>query len=179
MPRRSPPSGPSIEVLRLGHRPGRDPRLTTHLALAARALGAERLWLHPPDPAIADRLEAVARRWGGRFSVEGCVDWRGMIRRFDGVVVHLTMYGRPLPALLPKLRRARRLLAVVGGAKVPADVYRLAHLNVAVGPQPHSEVAGLALLLYALHGLPGPERWAGAQQRIVPSARGKRVRRAR
>jgi tRNA (cytidine56-2'-O)-methyltransferase len=178
MPRRPARSGPAVEVLRLGHRPGRDPRLTTHLALAARALGAERLWLHPPDPSIATRIEAVGRRWGGQFQVEGCVDWRGTIRRFDGTVVHLTMYGEPLETRLAKLRRARRLLAVVGGAKVPADVYRLAQLNVAVGPQPHSEVAGLAVLLYALRGLPGPERWAGARQRIVPSARGKRVRRA-
>ena len=29
-----------IEVLRLGHRKGRDPRITTHLALVSRAMGA-------------------------------------------------------------------------------------------------------------------------------------------
>ena len=30
-----------LEVLRLGYRRGRDPRITTHLALVARAMGAD------------------------------------------------------------------------------------------------------------------------------------------
>ena len=30
-----------LEVLRLGYRKGRDPRITTHLALVARAMGAD------------------------------------------------------------------------------------------------------------------------------------------
>lgn len=32
-------TGFDIEVLRLGHRKGRDPRITTHLALVSRAMG--------------------------------------------------------------------------------------------------------------------------------------------
>ena len=30
-----------LDVLRLGYRKGRDPRITTHLALVSRALGAD------------------------------------------------------------------------------------------------------------------------------------------
>ena len=37
--------GERIDVLRLGHRKGRDPRITTHLALVARAMGADRFLL--------------------------------------------------------------------------------------------------------------------------------------
>lgn len=173
-PRRREP-GPSVEVLRLGHRQGRDPRLTTHLALAARALGAERFWLHPPDPGIAARVAAVTRRWGGTFEVRPSPDWRATVRGFDGVVVHLTMYGEPLARRLPELRRASRLLAVVGGAKVPPALYELAGYNLAVGHQPHSEVAALAVLLERLKGLPGPGAWVGAEAVLVPMARGKRV----
>ncbi len=179
MPRRPRRRGPDIEVLRLGHRPGRDPRLTTHLALAARALGARRLWLHPPDPSIRERLDAVRARWGGTFEVLPCEDWKARVRAFDGTTVHLTMYGRPLPAALPRLRRARRVLAVVGGAKVPPDLYGLAELNVAVGAQPHSEVAALAVLLHELHGPPRAREFPGARQVIRPSARGKKVEAAR
>ena len=172
-PRRAPPG--RIEVLRIGHRAGRDPRLTTHLALAARAFGAERLYLHPPDPALAERLAAVARQWGGAFAVEGVRDWRGVLRDAAGPVVHLTMYGEPIAGVLPRLRRARRLLFVVGGAKVPSDLYARATYNVAVGHQPHSEVAALAVALALLRGVPGPGAWPGARQMIVPSARGKSV----
>jgi tRNA (cytidine56-2'-O)-methyltransferase len=173
-PRRRDPL-PSVEVLRIGHRRGRDPRLTTHLALAARAFGAERFWLHPPDESIATRLASVNRRWGGTFEVKPSPDWRATVRSFEGTVVHLTMYGEPLEKLLPKLRRSRRILAIVGGAKVPPGLYEIAHHNVAVGHQPHSEVAALAVLLERLRGVPGPGGWPGAKAEIVPMSRGKRV----
>ncbi|MGI0132680.1 MAG: tRNA (cytidine(56)-2'-O)-methyltransferase [Thermoplasmata archaeon] len=171
--KRSP--APTVDVLRIGHRPGRDPRLTTHLALAARALGARRMYLHPPDPALAQRVEALRHPWGGAFTVTGVEEWRPVVRAFPGAVVHLTMYGEPLDRVAPKLRREPAILLVVGGAKVPSALYRLATYNVAVGHQPHSEVAALALALDRVLGLPGPVALPGAEQRIVPMRRGKQV----
>jgi tRNA (cytidine56-2'-O)-methyltransferase len=176
MPSRRPRSrGPSVSVLRLGHRAGRDPRLTTHVALTARALGAERLYLHPPDAELADRVAAVGRTWGGSFEVVGAPDWKAVVRQFDGGIVHLTMYGEPLEKRLPVLRRQKRLLVLVGGAKVPSEAYQRATWNVAVGHQPHSEVAALAVLLERLRGVPGPGPWPGARRAVVPQSRGKRV----
>jgi tRNA (cytidine56-2'-O)-methyltransferase len=168
--------GPAVSVLRIGHRPGRDPRLSTHLALAARAWGAERMFLHPPDTELASRLDAVRREWGGTFAIEPASDWRAVVRDHAGGVVHLTMYGEPLDRVLPKLTAAPRLLLVVGGAKVPAELYRRADWNVAVGSEPHSEVAAVAVVLDRLRGLPkkGPRR--GARRVILPQRKGKRVR---
>jgi tRNA (cytidine56-2'-O)-methyltransferase len=131
--------------------------------------------LHPPDPELATRIGAVVERWGGNFAVLPANEWRAVVKEFDGVVVHLTMYGLPLERVLPRLAGARQILLVVGGAKVPPDLYRLAGYNVAVGHQPHSEVAALAVALERLLGVPGPRREPGARQRIVPRARGKRV----
>ena len=170
---RRPP--PEVSVLRVGHRPGRDPRLTTHVALAARAFGARRMFLHPRDDALAARVDAVTARWGGTFTVEPVDDWKSLVRSFPGTVVHLTMYGLPLERALPRIARAPRILLVVGGAKVPAEMYRLARFNVAVGHQPHSEVAALAVALECLLGVPGPVPPGAAPHRIVPTARGKRV----
>ncbi len=174
--RKRPSRPPAVSVLRVGHRAGRDPRLTTHLALTARALGAERLYLHPWDPDLARRVEAVRDRWGGDFEMRPAEEWRRVVREFPGPVVHLTMYGLPAERVLPRLARAERLLLVVGGAKVPADLYRLATHNVAVGHQPHSEVAALAVVLAHLRGLPDARPWPGAKAVIVPRARGKKVR---
>ncbi len=171
--RRAP--DPPIAVLRIGHRPGRDPRLTTHVALAARALGAERLYLHPPDAAITERLRAVGRRWGGAFEVVGISDWRALVRDYSGDVIHLTMYGLPIDRWIARLRRRPRLLLVVGGAKVPGELYRLADCNIAVSSQPQSEVGALAVVLARLRPLPGPRDFPNASQRILPRARGKRV----
>jgi tRNA (cytidine56-2'-O)-methyltransferase len=170
---------PDVAVLRVGHRPGRDPRLTTHLALAARALGASRLFLHPPDPALADRIGAVSRRWGGTFAVVGVSTWKPVLDDYPGGVVHLTMYGEPLSKVLPRLRHAPKLLVAVGGAKVPPALFGLADYNVAIGAQPHSEVAALAVLLDRLLGDSGRSRFPGSQQRIVPQRRGKRIAPAR
>ncbi len=179
MPRPPASERPEIDVLRVGHRAGRDPRLSTHLALTARAFGAGTMWLHPPDPSIARSLEAVRTRWGGTFSVEGCEDWRSLVRQFEGPSVHLTMYGEPLEEVAGALSREKRLLVVVGGAKVPSELFGLARWNVGVGAQPHSEVAALAVLLHALRGPPEAGGWPGAKQVVLPSARGKRVRMVR
>jgi len=68
------------------------------------------------------------------------------------------------------------LLVVVGAEKVPGELFELADFNVAVGNQPHSEVAALAVFLDRLFG--GEElrrEFPGARRRIVPSERGKRV----
>ena len=133
------------------------------------------MYLHPPDPALAERIHRVAEGWGGAFEVVGVSDWRSVVRTHRGIVAHLTMYGLPLARVLPRLRAGAPVLFVVGGAKVPSDLYGLAGVNVAVGHQPHSEVAALAVALERLRGFPGPGVWPGARRRIVPTARGKRV----
>jgi tRNA (cytidine56-2'-O)-methyltransferase len=166
---------PRVELLRVGHRAGRDPRLSTHVALVARAFGAARMHLHPPDPHVQESLARVRERWGGDFEVVPAPSWAAVVRSARGPVVHLTMYGQPLARLLPRLRRERELLLVVGGAKVPPRLYGAATFNVSVGSQPHSEVAAVAVVLAELLGLPGARPFPGARQRIVPSARGKSV----
>ena len=133
------------------------------------------MYLHPRDDALADRVAAVTARWGGTFEVVGVDDWKNVVRSFPGAVAHLTMYGLPLDRLLPRLARHRAILLVVGGAKVPSELYRSSTYNVAVGHQPHSEVAAIAVALERLLGLPRPVRPGEAPQRIVPTARGKRV----
>jgi tRNA (cytidine56-2'-O)-methyltransferase len=133
------------------------------------------MFLEPPDPGLALRVADLARGWGGSFAVVGIEDWKRVIRSFEGLVVHLTMYGQPLERVLPRLRRAARVLIVVGGAKVPADLYRLSSLNVAVGHQPHSEVAAVAVVLDRMLGAPERRRFADAKRRVVPRSRGKKV----
>jgi tRNA (cytidine56-2'-O)-methyltransferase len=166
---------PRVEVLRVGHRPGRDPRLSTHVALVARAFGAARMHLHPPDPGVEESLRRVRERWGGDFEVVPAPSWGAVVKAAPGAVVHLTMYGQSLSRVLPRLRAQDELLLVVGGAKVPPKLYGAATFNVSVGSQPHSEVAALAVVLAELLGLPGSRAFPGARQRIVPTARGKSV----
>ena len=165
-------------VLRLGHRAGRDQRVTTHVGLAARALGARGMYLAARDSGIVEGIRDVVARWGGDFFVEDGVPWKRCIRDWKeqgGVVVHLTMYGEPVREHEEALRKEERVLVVVGAEKVPADIYALADYNIAVTNQPHSEVAGLAIFLDRLfQGEELKRDFPGAHIRIVPSPRGKR-----
>ena len=111
-----------------------------------------------------------------------CENWRAELRRWKsegGKICHLTMYGINLPEVIEEIRReARRskLMVVVGAEKVPFEVYELADWNVAVGNQPHSEVAALAVFLdWLFEGRELYKKFEGGELEIVPSARGKRV----
>ena len=55
-----------VIILRLGYRLGRDPRITTHLALVARALGAKRfLFSGDADERLTENISSVNQRFGG------------------------------------------------------------------------------------------------------------------
>lgn len=165
-----------ISVLRLGHRAARDKRVSTHVGLVARAFGAERIvYTGEEDEHLLSSLKKVKQNWGGRFRVEYRVDWRPLIRKFKGKVVHLTMYGLPFEKKIGELR-GKDLLVIVGGEKVPGEVYGLADYNLAVGNQPHSEVAALAVFLHELFkGKELRKRFKGAKQRVIPREKGKRL----
>ncbi|MDL5360359.1 tRNA (cytidine(56)-2'-O)-methyltransferase [Halalkalicoccus sp. NIPERK01] len=170
---------PEVAVLRLGHRPGRDERMTTHVGLTARALGADRVIL--PDNAGGSKatVEEVTTRFGGPFSVELSGSQKALVREWDGCVVHLTMYGERIQDVEDGIREAHDeapLLVVVGGEKVPFEIYEHADWNVGVTNQPHSEVAGLAVFLDRLfEGRELEREWADAEQRVIPRETGKRV----
>lgn len=169
-----------IEVLRLGHRPARDKRVTTHVCLTARALGASRVRIAEDDTTMPKTVQGVVGRFGGDFTVETGTGWKGPIKEWQkagGQVVHLTMYGRPLSEAIPDVtRRGTDVLIVLGAEKVPGDLYEMADENVAVGSQPHSEVAALALFMDRLRGGAWErDAFPGAKLKVVPTARGKRV----
>lgn len=54
-------------MLRLGHRPQRDKRVTTHVALVARAFGAKGIYIHGNDQKLAKKIEDVINVWGGKY----------------------------------------------------------------------------------------------------------------
>jgi tRNA (cytidine56-2'-O)-methyltransferase len=166
-----------VAVLRLGHRPERDQRVTTHVGLTARALGARRMFLAADDTGVVTSIGDVVERWGGGFEAENGVKWRRCIadwKASGGTVVHLTIYGLNLPDVIDEVRACDRVLVVVGAEKVPGEVYGLADFNVAVTNQPHSEIAGLAVFLDRLfEGRELGASFPGARIRVVPSAHGK------
>ncbi|MFH1403209.1 MAG: tRNA (cytidine(56)-2'-O)-methyltransferase [Candidatus Altiarchaeota archaeon] len=165
----------NVEVLRLGHRFSRDKRLTTHVALTARAFGAGRLILDSKDSHLMESVESVVDNWGGGFRIDYTDNWKNTIRDFKGVRIHLTMYGINVDDALSRLDDDRDKLIVIGGQKVPPEVYELVDYNIAVGNQPHSEVAALAILMDRLFkGTQFNIDFKG-KRTVVPQERGKMV----
>ena len=167
-----------IVILRLGHRPERDKRVTTHVALTGRAFGAKGMILSTEDESVKRSISDVSARWGGDFFVK-TENWRQALQKWKqngGKVCHLTMYGLHILDVLHEIRQAQRLMVVVGAEKVPREVFEIADWNVAVGHQPHSEVAALAVFLVLLLGEDALRtRFEDALLEIVPSERGKKV----
>jgi len=167
--------------LRLGHRPTRDKRITTHVCLVARAFGASAVHIAGArDDSLQLSITKVTETWGGPFSVEFIPNPTRLVKEWKskgGQVAHLTMYGARLRDALNYVEQERDQLIVVGGEKVPAFYYEAADINVAVGSQPHSEVAALALFLDRMTGGNWEDKaFTDAKLKIIHSERGKTVK---
>lgn len=168
----------SVAVLRLGHRPGRDNRMTTHVGLTARALGADRVILPASAGDAAETIRDITDRFGGPFTVRTQEHPASMLPNWAGRVIHLTMYGEPVQTVMSEIRsnQSESVLVVVGAGKVSFDIYEAADWNVAVTNQPHSEVAALGVFLDRFfEGRELDRDWIDADQEIVPQATGKHV----
>ena len=77
---------------------------------------------------------------------------------------------------IPEIPKDRPIVIVVGGSKVPSEVFKLCQYNVSVGNQPHSEVAALGLFLDSwFSGESLNRKFENARLIIEPSASGKKV----
>jgi tRNA (cytidine56-2'-O)-methyltransferase len=169
-----------VHVLRLGHRAARDKRVTTHLALVSRAFGAEKILISGiKDKGLGTSIQRVTDSWGGRFSLEFVLGWNQVIEDYKNknfAVVHLTMYGLPIQEKMSEIRTSEKILVVVGGEKVPSEVYQMVDYNLAITNQPHSEISALAVFLDRLfEGEELGKNFQNAKQRIVPQVRSKQV----
>ncbi len=170
-------------MLRLGHRLERDKRVTTHVGLVGRALGARGMLLASDDKSVERSINRVTKHWGGDFFVQTGVNWREAIKTWKqegGKVCHLTMYGENILDVIDEIREAAedaRIMVVVGAEKVPYEVFEAVDWNIAVGNQPHSEIAALALFLdYLQQGKELKTQFKHAELEIVPTRKGKEVR---
>lgn len=166
-----------ITILRLGHRKKRDARISTHCGLVARAFGADNIiYSGEEDERLLESIRKVTKNWGGQFKVSYEKNWRKVLRNKKTTKVHLTMFGLSFESKLKeiqKISKRKPLLVIVGGEKVPGEVYQLADYNLSVTSQPHSEVAALGVFLYALTG--AKKKFKKAKLKIIPMAKGKKV----
>jgi tRNA (cytidine56-2'-O)-methyltransferase len=167
-----------IEVVRIGQRLVRDDRVTTHVALVARAFGCTKIFMTEVNPEIRDTLEKINNTWGGNFTVEFIDNWKSVVKKKKDQykIVHLTMYGESINDVDEQLRKEENLLIVVGAEKVPREIYELADYNVGIGNQPHSEISALAILLDRIQkGAQFKNNFPGAKRKIIPTRKGKKV----
>jgi tRNA (cytidine56-2'-O)-methyltransferase len=153
--------------------------------LAARALGASGFLLADVvDKRIKETVEKVAENWGGEFFFEMGTAWKSVVKSWKaegGLVVHLTVYGENIEAsdVLGRIRGSgKNVLLIVGSQKVPGEFYSdaVSDFNLAIGNQPHSECAALAVFLDRF--FEGKELARGfkkAKIKVVPQERGKKT----
>ena len=170
----------------MGAQPQRDVRLTTHVALTARALCASGFILSDvEDPNIERTVKRISAHWGGTFSFEMGASWKKTVHQWrvnGGIVVHLTAYGENIQTsgVLARIKNANKdVLVIVGSQKVPGEFYssEVSDFNVSVGNQPHSECSALAIFLDRFfEGQELAEDFERAKISIVPKERGKEIK---
>ncbi len=165
-----------LYVLRLGHRKDRDKRISTHVLLVSRLFKVDKVYYSgEKDEKLEESLEKVNKSWGGRTEVEYVKNWKKLLKEFNGVKVHLTMYGIPFKEKIDELKSKENMMIIIGSEKVPGEVYELTDFNLAVGNQPHSEVSALAIFLYELKNRNVDFDYEGQRMKIVPQERSKKV----
>jgi tRNA (cytidine56-2'-O)-methyltransferase len=136
------------------------------------------------DESIKEAIAKVVENWGGPFFVEMGTPWRDTVHRWKthgSIVVHLTAYGENIQTsnVLQRIRATGKdVLVIVGSQKVPSAFFSkaIADFNVAIGNQPHSECASLAVFLDRFFaGAALAREFKEADRRIVPRAHGKKV----
>ncbi len=163
--------------MRLGHRIKRDQRISSHCALVARAFGADGIiFSGEKDENLLQSIKKVVERFGGKFEVKYEKNWKDVVKNWKGKIVHLTMYGLPIQAKIEEIRNLEcDLLIVIGGEKVPGEIYDLADWNIAITNQPHSEVAALAVFLDKFFEGKELEKKFEGKVKVIPQERGKRI----
>jgi len=165
-----------ITILRIGHRPFRDKRITTHCALVARAFLADEILIDTKDEKIEQNLEKIRQKFGGKFKIKTGINWKKAIREHKGIKIHLTMYGMKIDEAIEEIKDKKDdLLIIIGAEKVPPIVYEKADYNISVGNQPHSEVAALAIILDRITKQKWIDKKYDAEIQIHPSNKGKIV----
>jgi len=168
----------NITILRLGHRVFRDQRITTHVALTARAFGAQKIIISgEKDDGIITTIDKVNEEFGGDFKTEYIKNWKSVLNKAvkeDYLIVHLTMYGLDVDEVKNEIKekgKNKNVLIIVGGSKVPGEIYQIAHYNVAVGNQPHSEVSAIAIILDRISER---KEFENGKIKIIPCEKGKK-----
>jgi tRNA (cytidine56-2'-O)-methyltransferase len=184
-PNKQQKTAQEIVVLRWGHRPQRDMRLTSHVALTARALGASGFLLSDTvDKRIKETVEKVTANWGGEFSFKMGTTWKSSVKSWKakgGVIVHLTVYGENIETsdvLGRIISSGKKVLLLVGSQKVPGEFFSgdVSDYNVSIGNQPHSECAALAVFLDRFfEGKELAQGFKKAKIKVVPQERGKKT----
>jgi len=146
----------------------------------ARAFGASGMYYSGDyDASLEQSIKKVTMMWGGNFQLLYVKDPVKLVRSWldKGSVIHLTMYGINISKMENEIENLREpILIIVGSSKVPKIFYQLATFNIAIGHQPHSEVAALAIFLDRLYkGNELSLRFNDAKIEVIPMARGKRI----
>lgn len=166
-----------ISILRLGHRIHRDIRVTTHLALTARAFLADNFYYTgQKDSRFENSIKKINERFGSKFNISYVEDYNKFLNESNALKIHLTMYGEKLNKKLKEIKKKKGVIVIVGGQKVPPGIYDISDYNISITNQPISEISALAIFLNEyMQGKALKNEFKDSKISIVPQKKGKKI----
>ena len=168
-----------IVILRLGHRLPRDERISTHVALAGRAFGADGIvYSGQHDSGLEKSVSRINEQWGGNFWIRYEKKYEEVVNEYKKkgfLIVHLTMYGIQFQNEIDQIKKNKDILIIVGGQAVPSEIFELSDFNISVTNQPHSEVSALGVFLYEYFDGKIDKKFENRKIEINPSKKGKQI----
>ena len=91
------------------------------------------------------------------------------------IIIHLTMYGEPFKEVIPNIPKDKPVVVVVGGAKVPGELFKVT-ISISLSVIHPIEVAALALFLDSWTDGEGFNREFSEPQLVISLNLGKDVK---
>jgi len=143
-------------------------------------------WLKRYNRDFSDNLtiEKITKNWGGTFNFSMGIPFKNAVnewRKNNGIIVHLTAYGENIETsdILNRIKSHKKdIMLIVGSKKVHSEFYseRISDYNLAIGNQPHSEIAALAVFLDRIYeGKELNKTFQNSKLKILPSKRRKTI----
>jgi tRNA (cytidine56-2'-O)-methyltransferase len=137
----------TINVLAIGRNSYQN---SLDLCVTSRALGASEItFIGKKDTQLADYMNKMASKWGGKFKVSFAKSYQEFMKSSDKAIkIYLTRYGTSLTEKSAMISTYKRIVLIVTDKEDVDYINKVADFKISITSQPHCSAAAIAVFLH-------------------------------